>query len=414
MPEDLRKVVASFWFTGSEAEAEVMRGLAMTFNASNSWGVWVEPVFIGSFGELSDRVMTGLGTGDLPEIALVYPEIALGWEGEQKVIADLSPYIQDPVWGMSQAEQADYHPALWQAAEAGGRRVGIPGPHSTSLLFYNRGWAQELGFDRAPTTPEEFKEQACAAAQANLKDDTRANDGTGGWIARGDAQTAQSWIAAFGGRVSQDGGVTYTFNTAETRAAFDFLKGLLEGGCAWVGRSPDNAAYLADRNALFYTGSPASVAAQEQATELSKSKDAWSLLPFPGADGEPVLISEGPQYTLLEKTPVKQLAGWLFIRWLSQPENQARLIQASGLLPARSAVAGQLDEYRSQHPQWAEALLWLPGEQAGPTLPSWIKVRPVLADAASQFFNPNMKPEPVADTLARLEQTTADLLGRQP
>jgi hypothetical protein len=41
-------------------------------------------------------------------------------------------------------------------------------------------------------------------------------------------------------------------------------------------------------------------------------------------------------------------------------------------------------------------------------------VRPVLADAIFQFFNPNAKPEPVAEMLARLEQTAAELLGREP
>jgi len=414
LPEELRQVTVSFWYTGSEGEAAALRELAMTFNASNAWGLWVDPVFVGSFGEISDRVAAGLETADLPEIVLDYPEIALGWEREQKIIADLTPYVQDPVWGMSAAEQEDYYPAFWQAAEIDGRRIGLPAPHSANVLFYNRGWAQELGFNRAPTTPDEFKEQACAAAQANQGDEAWDNNGTGGWAVRSDALTAQSWIGAFGGQVSPDGGQTYSLNTAEARSAFEFLKSLVEQGCAWVGREPESFGYLANRFALFTTGSPADAAAQENAAGSSQLQDQWSLIPFPSVDGRPVMVSEGPHYMLVQKTPVKQLAAWLFIRWLSQPENQARLIRASGLLPARASVASQLADYRSQHPQWAEALLWLPDTRTGPRLPSWVTVRPVLADAAFQLFNPNAKPEPVAETLARLEQTAAELLGRQP
>ncbi len=51
---------------------------------------------------------------------------------------------------------------------------------SAQVMFYNNTWASELGFDAAPQTADEFKEQACAAAAANDADDTPDNDGTGG------------------------------------------------------------------------------------------------------------------------------------------------------------------------------------------------------------------------------------------
>ena len=63
-----------------------------------------------------------------------------------------------------------------------GKRLGIPAERSARFLLYDASWAHDLGFNSAPATADDFRQQACAAHAAMLKDQDRSNDGMGGWL----------------------------------------------------------------------------------------------------------------------------------------------------------------------------------------------------------------------------------------
>ena len=48
----------------------------------------------------------------------------------------------------------------------------------------------ELGFNNPPQNHEDFLLQSCKAQKANLKDASRENNGTGGWLVTNDAAIA--------------------------------------------------------------------------------------------------------------------------------------------------------------------------------------------------------------------------------
>ena len=135
-----------------------------------------------------------------------------------------------------------------------GSRLGIPGISISSLLLYNRSWALELGFDAPPTTPEEFKTQACAAAANSITDLNNAVI-SGGWITNTDPTTMMGWILAYGGNVINDTVDGYFLNSQEAKSAFDFVKGLFKSGCAWVPETPYPDTEFASRGGLFYSTS---------------------------------------------------------------------------------------------------------------------------------------------------------------
>ena len=87
---------------------------------------------------------------------------------------DLTPYVNDPVWGLPSDEQADFYPAFWEEDLVTYRAArGKPG--GWGYLFTARpmccittkAWAQELGYPNPPITAEDFRVQACAAARIN-------------------------------------------------------------------------------------------------------------------------------------------------------------------------------------------------------------------------------------------------------
>ena len=87
------------------------------------------------------------------------PEQVLAWD-QESLIAPLNPYFSNPEFGFTQADLNDFPAGLWRQDEVNGHRLGVPAQRSTRLLFYNLSWARELGFETAPQTADEFREQA--------------------------------------------------------------------------------------------------------------------------------------------------------------------------------------------------------------------------------------------------------------
>jgi len=121
------------------------------------------------------------------------------------------------------------------------------------------------------------------------------------------------------------------------------------------------------------------------------------------------LVVYGSSYVILKSTPEKQLASWLFARWLLSPENQKKWVEFTGLFPLRTSSLDLLGDYKDSHPQWAEAVALLPQAQIEPQLASWRKVRVMLGDGFDAMFHSNTPAGRVAEILAIMESTSRDL-----
>jgi ABC-type glycerol-3-phosphate transport system substrate-binding protein len=351
------------------------------------------------------------------------PEQTLAWDASGAVV-DLAPYIRDPEFGLTGDEVADFPPVIWQQDEVGGRRLGVPAERSARFLFYNLTWARELGFEHPPVTADEFRGQACSANFSFRTDADQTNDGYGGWIVDADWMTVYPWLLAFGGSVvvpvpargviNESG---YRFQTDQNLAALEFLKTLKDDACAWMTADPENPfavdpgpfyEQFAHRSALFITGDLTEAAAFSAALTRLGSADEWTMIPFPGPGAQAVTVY-GPSYTLLASTPERQLAAWLFVRWLLLPENQADWVEAAGTLPLRTAALDLLAAYRSAHPQWNAAVQALPLAQGVPQRADWRTLRYVLADGALSIFRLDVPLADIPNVLAEMDATAEEL-----
>ena len=314
------------------------------------------------------------------------------WDAAGSVV-DLSPFLNDPTLGLGSGGVADFPAVFWAQDNLGGKQLGIPAQRSARFLFYNKTWAHELGFTNPPATADEFRQQACAANASFRKDADPQNDGYGGWIVDTNWQTIYSWMLAFGGGVV-DGNGSYGFQTDPNLAALQFLKTLYDDNCAWLAVDPTNPKDIshgpyfdqfAKRLALFVSGDLAEVPMATESMSFQKNADEWTLLPFPGTNGAG-LVTYGPSFSVLKSTPEKELAAWLFIRWLLLPENQSQWVNATGLFPLTNSVLNTLGQFRSASPQWEAAVGTLALAQGVPQLASWRKVRYLLGDGADVIF----------------------------
>jgi multiple sugar transport system substrate-binding protein len=217
-------------------------------------------------------------------------------------------------------------------------------------------------------------------------------------------------MQAFGGGVLEDD--QYNFSTDANRSALEFLKKLYDDNCAFLTTEPNQYPSFANRSAMFISADLAEIPNQSLAFEQANNNDEWTVIPFTGQHGQ--LIAEGPIFSVLRSSPEKQLAAWLFTRWLLSSENQASWVVATGMLPLRTSTYDALAGYRRSHPQWVSAVVYMDNMAAQPQLASWRKARPVLGDAANFLFRNDLRLDQIPGLLTQMDETVQELIEAQP
>jgi multiple sugar transport system substrate-binding protein len=409
---DLRGIHLNFWIPQFEdwmpgTGSRVILELVEEFNQNNEWGIRIQMTAFDYYEDLYDAIQSAF-QAEFPDLILGYTFQSTALERDVRPLADLDFYINDPIWGVPQSER-DFYPAFWDGDVYDGKRVGMPVYRLGQVLYYNLTWGQALGFDGPPETPELFREQVCAASALV----EGKPDGLGGWLVSSSAPSVLSWIYAYGGEVFQIGHRAYHFNNAQSEAAFSFVSDLNALGCAWQDRDRPPGEIFSERKALAVSGSLAGLPSVTAAMTAFGNDDLWTVLPFPSPDGHPGLTAYGPSISILETTEEKQLAAWLFIRWLVEPQNQARIVQVSGAFPTRLSAQEYLEDYGRMNPHWADAQLLLEYARPEPALQSWNLVRWIVNDAASFLFSPFFDPGEVNLLLEELDMTAAEVHHRR-
>jgi multiple sugar transport system substrate-binding protein len=400
-------VTVNVWHAWGSPQREIFEAQIAEFNRRNLWNITVRAQPFPDWNSLYEAANQAAESNELPELIVALPEYALSWDAQGNVV-DLTDYVNHPKWGLTAQEIADIPRVIWGQDQVGKKRLGLPAERSTRLLFYNARWGRELGFESAPDNEREFRSQACAANKQYRSDSVSSNDGYGGWIVDADPQSAISWLNAFGGGATIN--QTYAFNTEENSAALIFLKTLYDDSCAWIYTGLDRFAPLADRKALFMSGDLTELAEQDNAFSMAKNSDEWEVIPYPGAE-EKSILAYGPSFTVMKNTPEKQLAAWLFARWMLTPAIQAQWVKATGMLPLREAALKLLEDYSNLHPQWAQAVALLDLAKIQPQVSSWRTVKYVLGDGTFSIFRLNLPTGDIPSVLEEM-QATADELSK--
>jgi len=387
-------------FTGS-AGIEFSR-LVQDFNTENIWNITVNEEQVGSVTEAARIYRESLKSSDRLDMAAISPDYLDEWNSNGSII-DLSAFISNPEWGMPEKEQNAYLPQVMEPTGNGKPRMSIPAQINLQFLVYNQTWASELGFDNAPRTRAEFEQQMCEAARVNNQDNTKDNDGTGGWIIQSTSPALLSWINAFDGNKAWKSDKEINLNQEETGEAFTYLRELKEKGCAWSSRVASPFTYFSNRQALAISATLPDVFELEQTLTFTKNTDKWIIIAYPGEEEPSNALISGIAYGISRTRPANELASWMFIRWLSLPKNQARLAEASGMIPPSSTAIDLMTGFANNHPWWTEAAKMLPDAVMLPVTRDWQPIRPVLEDGFWQMLQPT--PLPVPTLLKQMDET---------
>ena len=393
----LEGVTVQFWHVYGEGKPmEGMMALVDEFNKTNAYGITVEALDQGQYGDVEDKMNAAILSGDLPDIVMAYTNALADWYAVD-AIADISSYVADAEYGLSAEEMDALYDSAYEAGMApDGAMIAYPMTQSANVLVYNNTWAEEMGFAAPPATAEEFKEQMCAGTAFNTE---RGGDfaGTGGLVYYPSSTNFLHWLYAFGGSELNAAGDAYEFNSPEAVAAAMYLNDLRDAGCTFETESYPNPEQ-AQRKALVTMSSTAGLPYYTAAFADEASDDVWSFIGAPGPDGTLAVDAFQQMLGVVSTTPEKELASWVFIKWFTNAENQAMWIsEYSGYLPTQASSAALLESYAAENPVWATgAELAAIGPAEPQTFPAWSSVRRAVGDAAAQLFQATTEDEVVA------------------
>ncbi len=377
-----QKVV--FWHQHSGAREEELLKIVANFNETNEYGITVEAINQGSYNDIYNRITTNLASGgaDLPQLTVAYGNQAATYWLNGGLI-DMNLLVNSPKWGLSAEEIADFFPAFYNAdvfPQFGGVRLGFPPNRSMEVMYYNADWLAELkaagaiSFDGPPTTPEQFREAACAAT-ANRFSGATSDVAPIGYQLSTDASRFASWTFAFGGDIYDPEANQYTLNSEGAIAAVTFLKGLFEAGCAGeIFERFGDQTNFANGVTLFTVGSSSGLPFYRSAVE-SGAKFNWSVDAIPHTTPEPVQNLYGASVSIPRTTPEGELAAWLFVKYYTQASVQAEWALASNYFPVRASSAESLSDYFESDPTYRTAFNLLPFTKAEPSVPGYDPVR---------------------------------------
>jgi len=391
-------------------------GIQMTrlidqFNQTNQWGIFVIEIAPGSAGLAQEKYRELLLDKQAPDVLVMSPGLLLRSDAVYGNILDLNPYVLSAKFGLFPEEQEDFLQAFWNESVVQGKRFGIPAQRTTEMLFYNVTWAKELGFISPPKTWTAFREQVCATNASKRKDADPVDDGLGGWIINTNALTTLSWLRTFGSNPFEK--PNPQFLSSKSEEAFIALLKLSTDSCAWLSRQPQPYDYFANRQALVYSGSLQDLRKQTHTNTRLESEDEWIVLPYPPGDGESFVLTEGIDYGITTSTDVRQLAAWLFVRWLSSPDQQAWILRSSGTLPLGEAVLPLVSDLEEDYPVWGDAVELRDLAATLPASKDLDTVKTVVEDGGWQLFKTGLKSDAIQTLLTEIDMTISEMAARE-
>jgi len=380
----------------------------------NLWGITVEGVAQGGYNEIRELMNANIVSGDLPNLVAGFQGDAASYASDG-VVVDLNPYYSDAMWGFSEEEMADLNQGILNAnifnyEPFNGARLAWPNQVSANVLAYNQTMLTELGFDGPPTTFEDFKAIACAAAESDL---TGAEDQpVQGYPIKTDSSNFESMVAGRGGVIYHDG--AYDFNSPEVIATFEFYKDLYDSGCAYI---PDSQFGNTDDLALgvnpMALGSSAGAPFIAIGFDEAGIEADWSLTTTPWTEGNQALQVYVPSIIMLQGTPEQNLAAWLFLKFFAQAEQQVEWTTATQYFPIRYSASEQLADFEAANPNFGavNSLISNPDLNiyTAPNISSYNAVRTLVGEALANVTVNGMSVEDAVATLqAGADQALAD------
>ncbi len=362
--------IIRLWHQHSGERQATLEEIINEFNITNKWGITLIPEKRESYGDIFTNLIPIIGTSEAPNLVTAYQHHAAAYYLAEGLI-NLDSLVDSPTWGINSPERDDFFPGIYSQdvfSIFDEVRLGYPVQRSTDVLYYNEDWLAELGFNSPPATTEEFQQIACAVTSPFEASSLETGIGYQFYV---DSTRFSSWVFAFGGDIYNDDTNKFIYNDQTITNTIKFLLDLIETGCATAeaGRDMIQTAF-SEGQTLFMVDSSIYISTVEKIVKDNADFE-WSVAPMPSSGGIPIQNVFGASMSIPFSTTEAELAAWLFLKFFTTPEIQARWAQGSNYLPVRISAADYLGTYLSDHPKTQIAFELLHHGVTEPSVPGY-------------------------------------------
>lgn len=330
LPDTLVEI--EYWHRQGGDTALLLETLAGEFNAANEGKVSVTSIAQGNIQELNQKVRAAAAGGGLPG-ALMGDDYDITQYAFSNILQDFDPYIEDPEVGLTQEQIDDMLPAQFNRHKLdiyNNARYSFPMAFSAFATFWNVDLLKNAGLEKPPASWDEFPDYGRTASAANGDIPV--------WLIGGAGDRFISCLLTYGVEWLKEGGEESNFDAPEALEIMTWWRELSdEGLLAVTGEARD--LYVAQQNLHYMDSSANAYRFYNTVTDFE-----WNGgLPPQRHDGDPVTETYGPVNTLPKTNPEQQLAGWLWFKFLIEPDVHARYVAQTSYFPStKSAIETEL------------------------------------------------------------------------
>ena len=328
---------------------------------------------------------------------------------------DLTPYVNDDTYGLTEAEHNDIYPVYIEDNTYpvyDGKMLSWPFHKSMLVMYANVSLLSEAGVTDLPGTWDEFY-AACQAVKANTDADTC-------WSIHIDASDVDGLMAAVGVYPQADPKTLESkVNDPKFVEFMQFLQKMANEGLVRIEAerySGDDE--MAAKQAVFTTSSSSGIAYFPKNEDGTFAID-WAVISLPHAEGEdPASTVYGANIMAVkEDDPERDLAKWLFIKYWTSYDMVMKWvvgtedIRGSSYMPLLRSMQSdpEFQAYLTKYPRDAEAVALLETGVIEPQLAGQQAVRDILEDAYIKVLNG----EDVQATLDKAAQLATEAFKRK-
>jgi ABC-type glycerol-3-phosphate transport system substrate-binding protein len=342
-------VSITLWHALSGPQQAALDAMVRKFNDTNGKGIAVTALYQGNYTQLYAKTLAAIQAGTLPDLGHAYDSHVADY-ARAGVVVDLGPYKDSPKNGLTKQSQNDIYNGYYEAntfPQFGNKLLSWPFTKSVAVMYVNEDVLKEIGRP-APRTWDEFE----ATAKAATKRDSSGRTTRYGFGFNPDATYFDAQVVARGGKLMAADNKTIAWDGREGLAVLQMADRMSKDGTAYSPKGNDWQTDLAaGKLALYFSSSSLLPFVMDVA---NRSGARLSVVNLPQADPATAkTVQFGANVAIFKSTTDRQLASWLFIRWLSDTDQTAALAATSYFMPLRASAADTqvLKDYWARVPQ---------------------------------------------------------------
>jgi ABC-type glycerol-3-phosphate transport system substrate-binding protein len=362
-----------FWHRQAGDSETLQQTLIDEFMAANP-NIRIKAETLGDYDKLYQKTLSAIQAGATPDLVAAYESQAAEYYAAGAIVP-FDDYIHSEKYGLTDAQLRDYIPSFMAATkfpQYGGKMLTFPYTKSDLVMYTNLDMLRSLGFERPAATWDEFLTHCRAAAAAGRQCHAMSLD----------ASTFAAIVYSYGGSLINDQGTKVRFDEQPVARTLQLYETLSKERLAYQIQGTDDQTDLLSGKAMYMIRSSTSL---PRLAAGFGDPNRWAVGIIPqGTTDKKRTVLFGANISIMKSTPEKQLAAWLFIKYLTQPDVTARwgLDPSNGYFPVRQSALEKPEaaQFFKDNPHFQEALEVAKQAEVEPSAAGWQEVRRIIQD----------------------------------